>query len=128
MQTDTIPPKPETIEDQAAQAVDHATPLFGIVWERRNPYIGAEYHECKLGKWIVATVGWSCTRSEDGPHNVRLHLPGLKPLLKGQFPTIEAAQARAEAAVTHWLQAAEVCPNIQAVPTSGAKTGETQTS
>lgn len=90
-----------------------ATPLFGLVWESRNPSIGAEYHECKLGKWIVATVGWSCTRSKDGPHNVRLHLPGLKPLLKGQFPTIEAAQTRAEAAVNHWLQAAGVCPNVK---------------
>ena len=95
-----------------------ATPLFGLVWERRVPSVGAEYYECKLGRWIVAAVGWSCTRSEDGPHNLRLHLPGLKPLLKEQFPTIEAAKARAEAAVTHWLRAAGVCPNVKTEATA----------
>lgn len=30
MQTNTMPPKPDTIKDRTAQAVDPATPLFGF--------------------------------------------------------------------------------------------------
>lgn len=88
-------------------------PLFGLVWEQVEPSVGAIYHNGKLGDWIVARVGWSVTRSDDGPYNARLFLPGLKTDLAKQFPTVEAAQEKLTAAVTMWIRRAGLCPNAE---------------
>lgn len=53
--------------------------MIGLAWEQITPSV----FNGKLGDWVVARVSWFLTRSDDGPYNVRLLLPGLKNLSLG---------------------------------------------
>ena len=77
---------------------------YEITWEI-DPK-GNGYGElCKVAKWIVGSVFYSCFVSRDDPkkYTSECRLPGIKSLL-GNYETIDSAKEMVEKAVHHWFR------------------------